>query len=247
MNKIAVAKELVKIAKMLSVLGADDKIDRRDIDDLVKTTGKKMGLRDWGHMERTKEVRKAVKLFEDAVGKAVKTWVLANSEAFRDEGKYVIGDIFYGSAKENILTLLLGYNDGAVDALWGSKFIGDRGTWGKKMRRYLEEQLSGYVDNVEDALIDAVRMTGVGIAASEELVKTAKSLVSIDVPSQQEVKVYMYKPQGDFLFERKSDGLYLTLYDAHDEHTVFTWGFEEHFDIRKVGGVMSNKYRITRK
>jgi hypothetical protein len=85
------------------------------------------------------------------------------------------------------------------------------------------------------------------IAVAKELVKIAKSLVAVGVPSQQEVKVYMYKPQGDFLFERKPDGLYVTLYDAHDEHTVFSRGFEDRFDIEKMGGVMSNKYRITRK
>jgi hypothetical protein len=85
-------------------------------------------------------------------------------------------------------------------------------------------------------------------AVAKELVRIAKSLMAGNVPDKKEVQYWMYKPQGDFFFEKKPDALYVTLYDAHDAHTVFSRGFYARFDMERISSLSEpGKYRITRK
>ena len=74
-----------------------------------------------------------------------------------------------------------------------------------------------------------------------------KKAIRRDIPTKKEVKYYLYKPRGDYYFESKPDGLYLTLYDGHDAHTVFSNLFYARFEMERVGGILSSTFRITRK
>ena len=76
-----------------------------------------------------------------------------------------------------------------------------------------------------------------------------KNIIASKVPTKEEVKPYMYKPAGDFNFEKKSDGLYVTFYKSGEAADSFSRLFHERFDVDDVGntGMGSRQYRITKK
>jgi hypothetical protein len=107
----------------------------------------------------------------------------------------------------------------------------------------------GKTMNKEDRIADKIAFSWDTPAfAASEILKVAKELVSFGTPSKAEVKTFLYKPQGDFFFEQKPDGLYLTLYKNTDTHSIFSSLFHSRFDLEEVrSGMGESVYRITRK